>query len=115
MNYTGEFSVFILINNEVMEIMRRNIMVLVPEEEWSEIIKTQHKILEMLQGLGNKGAESSKVKNITAIEFMEAVRIGRTKFDHLVSSSKIKTIKKRRKIYVPVSEVDRYFADPSIP
>ena len=91
------------------------IMVLVPEEEWSEIIKTQHRILEMLQGLENKPDESPKVKIITAIEFMEAVRISRSKFDHLVSCSQIRTIKKRRKIYVPVSEVDRYFADPSIP
>jgi len=45
---------------------------------------------------------------------MEAVRIGRTKFDQLVSTGKIRIIKKRRKIYVPVSEVDRYFADPGI-
>jgi len=45
---------------------------------------------------------------------MAAIRIGRTKFDQLVSGSKIKIIKKRRKIYVPASEVDRYFNDPKI-
>lgn len=54
------------------------------------------------------------VNNITAVEFMAAVRIKRTKFDRLVAANKIKTIKKKRKIYVPVSEVDRYFRDPSI-
>jgi hypothetical protein len=52
---------------------------------------------------------------ITAIEFMQSVKIGRTKFDELIAKSKIKTkIKKKRKIYVLASEVDRYFTDPSI-
>jgi len=53
-------------------------------------------------------------KNITAKEFMKVVRMCRSKFDQLVIAGKIKTIKKRRKIYVPVSEIDRYFSDPSI-
>lgn len=51
---------------------------------------------------------------ITAIEFMQSVKIGRTKFDELIAKNKIKTIKKKRKIYVLASEVDRYFTDPSI-
>ncbi|MBL7698927.1 MAG: hypothetical protein JNK79_12240 [Chitinophagaceae bacterium] len=51
---------------------------------------------------------------ITAIEFMQSVKIGRTKFDELIAKNKIKTIKKKRKIYVLPSEVDRYFTDPSI-
>jgi hypothetical protein len=54
------------------------------------------------------------LRHITAKEFMVAVRICRTKFDQLVSQNKIRIIKKRRKIYVPTSEVDRYFSDPSI-
>lgn len=45
---------------------------------------------------------------------MDAVQIKRTKFDELVKGSKIKTIKKRRKIYVPVGEVERYFNDSNI-
>jgi hypothetical protein len=45
---------------------------------------------------------------------MKAVRICRSKFDKLVASSKIKIVKKKRKIYVPLSEVDRYFLDASI-
>jgi len=45
---------------------------------------------------------------------MKVVRMCRSKFDQLVIAGKIKTIKKRRKIYVPVSEIDRYFSDPSI-
>ena len=38
-----------------------------------------------------------------------AVRIGRTKFDQLVQANMVKTIKKDRKIYVPMGEVERYF------
>ncbi|GAC1430525.1 MAG: hypothetical protein NVSMB7_06840 [Chitinophagaceae bacterium] len=45
---------------------------------------------------------------------MAAVRIRRTKFDELVKDGKIRVIKKLRKIYVPVEEVDRYFSDPSV-
>lgn len=46
---------------------------------------------------------------MTAMEFMQAVRIGRTKFDQLVAANKVKTIKKDRKIYVPAGEVETYF------
>ncbi len=46
---------------------------------------------------------------ITAKEFMSAIRIGRTKFDQLVVANKIRTIKKGRKIYVPIGEVEGYF------
>jgi len=45
---------------------------------------------------------------------MEAVKIKRTKFDQLVQTKKIKIIKKLRKIYVPVTEIDRYFNDSTI-
>jgi hypothetical protein len=54
------------------------------------------------------------LRHITAKEFMAAVRICRSKFDQLVNENKIRIIRKRRKIYVPTSEVDRYFSDPSI-
>jgi len=90
------------------------IMVLVPEAEWSQIKDTQLRILEVLKELDNKKNEAVKIKNITALEFMSAVRIKRTKFDKLVAENKIKTIKKGRKIYLPVSEIDRYFTDNSI-
>lgn len=98
-----------------MEIVKSKLMIFLPEEELSEIRETQQKILEILKKFSNnKEAESPRIKNITAMEFMAAVRIRRTKFDQLVSCSKIKTFKKGRKIYVPVSEVERYFTDPSI-
>jgi hypothetical protein len=45
---------------------------------------------------------------------MDAVKIRRWKFDQLIAGNLIKTIKKKRKIYVPESEIQRYFTDPSI-
>jgi hypothetical protein len=72
-------------------------------------------ILEQLQHLQEKKGSQGVVSNhITAVEFMKAVKICRSKFDKLVSSSKIRTVKKKRKIYVPQSEVERYFLDASI-
>lgn len=51
---------------------------------------------------------------MTATEFINAVHIRRSKFDQLVERNKIKTIKKKRKIYVPATEVERFFNDPLI-
>lgn len=89
-------------------------LVMIPKEELEILLSTQRDILERLKELNNRGATTVQPKYITAIEFMRAVRIGRTKFDELVKMSKIKTIKKRRKIYVPVSEVQRFFEDGNI-
>lgn len=88
--------------------------IMIPKEEWAALLSSQQDILELLKGLHSKGPAGIPVRHITAKEFMESVRIKRTKFDQLVLHNKIKIIKKRRKIYVPVSEVERYFADPNI-
>ena len=89
-------------------------LVIIPEEELTNIQTTQQEILRQLQSLQYPSSTTVPVRHITAKEFMAAVRICRSKFDQLVNENKIKTIKKRRKIYVPTSEVDRYFTDPSI-
>ena len=89
-------------------------LVIIPEEELTNIQTTQQEILRQLQSLQYPSSTTVPVRHITAKEFMAAVRICRSKFDQLVSENKIKTIKKRRKIYLPTSEVDRYFSDPSI-
>lgn len=89
-------------------------LVMIPKEEWADIVTAQQDILQQLKELNTRGPTGIPIKHITAKEFMAAVRIKRTKFDQLVLGNKIKTIKKRRKIYVPLSEVERYFADPSI-
>ena len=96
-----------------MNLQRMN-LVIIPEEELANIQTTQQEILRLLQGLQSSPSSVVSPKYITAKEFMVAVRICRSKFDQLAIRNQIKTIKKRRKIYVPTSEVDRYFSDPSI-
>lgn len=98
--------------------MERQIMnlVVLPDEEWIQFKSNQNEILALLKELKvNLKISSIPIGYITANEFMEAVRIKRTKFDQLVLASKIRTIKKRRKVYVPVTEIDRYFKDSTIP
>jgi len=85
-------------------------LVMIPEEELANLKLTQQEILKQLQNLLSLKSSAVPVRHITAIEFMEAVRIKRTKFDKLVNQNKIRTIKKERKIYVPTSEIDRYFS-----
>jgi hypothetical protein len=90
-------------------------LVIIPEEELTNIKTTQAEILEQLKNLQPTFSPKGIFPNhITAKEFMMAVKICRSKFDQLVSANKIKTIKKRRKIYLPVTEVERFFTDPSI-
>ncbi len=96
-----------------MELQRMN-LVMIPQEELANLQVTQQEILKQLQNLQSVSSSTVPIRYITAKEFMVAVRICRSKFDQLVNQNKIRTIKKRRKIYVPTSEVDRYFSDPSI-
>lgn len=89
-------------------------LMMIPKDEWAGMLATQQNILTQLKTLMTKNTDSVPVKHITAKEFMSLVRIKRTKFDQLVQGNKIQIIKKRRKIYVPVSEVERYFNDPEV-
>ena len=89
-------------------------LVMIPQEELANLQMTQQEILKQLQGLQIPSSGSIQIKNITAKEFMSVVRICRSKFDQLVNRNKIKIIRKGRKIYVPISEVDRFFSDRSI-
>ena len=85
-------------------------VVVVPEADWQKLLQGQAELLRLVQELkGTIPVTAAIVPFITAMEFMQAVRIGRTKFDQLVAANKVKTIKKDRKIYVPVGEVERYF------
>ena len=84
-------------------------LVIISKEELASLKETQQESLRQLQSLQSVQSSTVPIKNITAKEFMAAVRIGRSKFDQLVMLNKVKTIKKKREIYVPVSEVDRYF------
>ena len=78
-----------------MDMQQVNSFVLIPEVELQQLKLTQVQILEQLQNLQERnGTQTSLSKHITAIEFMKAVRICRSKFDKLVASSKIKTVKR---------------------
>jgi hypothetical protein len=98
--------------NEKLRRMATTVNVIVlPEGEWRKIISGQEEIIRLLQQLPVNLSATRQVSYMTAIEFMEAVRIKRTKFDELVAANKIKILKKGRKIYVPVEEVERYFRE----
>lgn len=85
-------------------------VVVVPEADLQKLLQGQAELLRLVQELkGTIPVTAAIVPFITAMEFMQAVRIGRTKFDQLVAANKVKTIKKDRKIYVPVGEIERYF------
>jgi hypothetical protein len=87
---------------------------IIPVEVLTAITTKQEEILESIKHLqGNKKAEAVP-PYITAKEYMESVRICRSKFDSLREKNLIKTLTKGRKIYVPVTEIERYFKDPSI-
>lgn len=83
--------------------------VMLPEQAWRAFCEKQEEIIEKLRSISCKSDEFPKTKYITALQFMKVVSIKRSKFDQLVRCSKIKIIRKGRKIYVPFNEIDRYF------
>ncbi|HEY4967058.1 MAG TPA: hypothetical protein VII28_11700 [Puia sp.] len=89
-------------------------LVIIPEEELANLKKSQVEILNELKNLRAPIVKAPFPNHITAKEYMSAVKICRSKFDQLVATNKIKTVKKKRKIYLPFSEVERYFTDPTI-
>lgn len=91
-----------------------NLFTLLPIDALNAINTKQEEILNTLKRIEESKITKISSTYITAIEFMEAVRICRSKFDSLVEENKVKTIKKGRKIYVPTTEIERYFTDPTI-
>lgn len=88
-------------------------------DELRAIRGIQEQILNRINGLeqaviNNTRMQGVQPEYISAKQFMDAVNIKRWKFDQLISHNKIRTLKKKRKIYVLPSEVKRFFADPSI-
>ena len=82
----------------------------------ADLVKQMHSnqkaIMDKLNDLNIESPSMSEY--ITAMEFMDALRIHRTKFDELRHQNLIKTVEKGRKIYVPTTEIKRYFEDNSI-
>lgn len=82
----------------------------IPIGEWKKLLQGQEEILGLLRELKVGAAPATPFPVfLSALEFMKAVGIKRTKFDELVQANSIRIIKKGRKIYVPVGEVERYF------
>lgn len=92
--------------------LQGTVLVMIPEAELNLLKSSLKDIQQQIEAL--KGNGQPKAKFLTAIEFMAAVKIRRTKFDEMVKLGSVKAIKKSRKIYVPVGEVDRYFSDVSV-
>ena len=91
-------------------------LVLVPQTDLDTLKATQLRILAALKTLQTVGSKAAHPPSdyLTATEFMRAVKICRSKFDQLAAAGQIKVIRKRRKLYVPLLEVERYFNDPSV-
>jgi hypothetical protein len=86
--------------------------VMLPKEEWETLKIMQQRIIERLEKYCSSSVAtvgSVRSEYITAKEFMDAVKIKRTKFDQLVAENKVKILKKGRKIYVAAREVEKYF------
>lgn len=81
--------------------------VIIPTEEFQQL-KTDLKIL-----INKMNTPTSSTTNdidfLTAKQFMEKTHMCRSTFDELRNHNKLKVIKKGRKIFVPNSEVQRYF------
>ena len=97
-----------------MNVQEMTSLVVLPLQDLNVLKATQQEILQQLKELRAHQAHPLPAAHLTALEFMAAVKICRSTFDGLVSRGKIRVIKKKRKIYVPLSEVERYFTDPAI-
>jgi hypothetical protein len=99
-----EFEILFLMNTT-------DSFLLVGRTEIEAIINCQFEILKKLSELDKYNKKDNVLDSpyITALEFMKAVRIRRWKFNCLVKSGEIMTMKKKRKIYVPKGEIERYF------
>ena len=83
--------------------------VMLPKEEWESIKLNMQEMLDRLQQLSIPAATSPVANYVTAKEFMDAVKIKRTKFDQLVAENKVQILKKGRKIYLAAREIESYF------
>ncbi|WP_323757975.1 hypothetical protein [Roseivirga sp.] len=87
-----------------------NQFLIIPKSEFDELKFGQQRILEALRAK-HDSTNTDQSEYLTTKEFMGRVKIARSKFDELVADGKVKTVRPNggRKIYVPVTEVARYF------
>lgn len=82
------------------------LMVMLPNSTLEKLQMTQEKILLELERM--KSSSSNVDEYLTAVEFMERVKISRATFDEKRANNEFKVIKKNRKLYVPFAEIKRY-------
>jgi hypothetical protein len=87
--------------------MSETIIFQVPEDRLQKIEANQGKIIDALQNF--KAIPPDEF--LTAGEFMARCKISRWTFNQLRSENKIKVIERARKLYVPETEVKRYFTE----
>lgn len=92
------------------ELYMENQYLLIGKSELEELKMGQQKILDVLTSKQN-GINTDQSEYLTSKEFMARVKIARSKFDELVADGKVKTVRPNggRKIYIPVTEVSRFF------
>jgi hypothetical protein len=115
MQFWKRFNCKIAISFDVEILFLMNItdsLLLVGRAEIEAIKICQFEILKKLNELDKTRDNRADLDSpyITALEFMKVLRIRRWKFNCLVKSGKIMAMKKKRKIYVPKGEIERYFS-----
>lgn len=80
-------------------------IVMLPQEVITSMQENQQRILKALENFKLLDAP----EYLTALEFMDKLKICRATFDQLRSENKIKVVKKGRKLYIPSTEVQQYF------
>ena len=80
--------------------------IILPAAVFEEILNKLDQILERLNDLKVLETQS---EYLTAKEFMKKTKMCRTSFDEKRARNEFKVIKKGRKVYIPASEVNRFF------
>lgn len=76
-----------------------------PLEEYQSMKQTQERILKVLENL----KIVAPTEYVTLIEFMIETKMSRWKADVLRQCGKLKIIQRGRKLYLPRTEIQRYF------
>jgi len=71
--------------------------IVIPEEKWKQFCAQQLEILNLVKKIKPSPINTVVTKYITAKEFMDAVRIKRTKFDTLVQTMPSALSRKKEK------------------
>ena len=77
-----------------------------PAEDFQQLKETSERILSALQNL----KIVAPTEYVTPQEFMTETKMSRWKFDALRDCGALKAIQRGRKLYVPRTEIQRYFA-----